>query len=80
MERNERTLFGEPVLAWAALAAGVIAVCGHSASAYSFPVLMKAITAGHDVAHTYAPMWRTFSLVLVAALVLPSALAALRPR
>jgi sugar phosphate permease len=42
--RAPRTVLGEPVLAWAALAAGVIAVCGHSATAYSIPVMMKAIT------------------------------------
>jgi MFS family permease len=40
-----RLLLGEPLTAWIALAAGIVAVCGHSATAYSIPVMMKTITA-----------------------------------
>jgi MFS family permease len=43
--RRPAALLGEPVVAWLALAAGVVAVCGHSATAYSIPVMMKAIIA-----------------------------------
>jgi MFS family permease len=43
--RRTATLLGEPVAAWIALAVGVIAVCGHSATAYTVPVMMKTIIA-----------------------------------
>lgn len=44
-ERRVTRFLGEPSTAWVALAAGVVAVCAHSASSYTIPVMMKSILA-----------------------------------